>query len=360
MKSARSPLQVLIERVVTEKVNLSRADTVFAFECMFNGSESDTAIGSFLTALAMKGESDDEILGTYEAVRKKENMFGPALGPSIDICGTGGEALKTFNISTAAAIVTAASGCRVAKHGNRSMSGPCGSADFLEAVGFDLLSPNERLLRSLDKVGVTFLFAPNFHPLMKNISNARRALAIRTILNIVGPLCNPCVNLSGQLIGVSKASLLTQISNVMKKSNLKRFMVAYSQDGFDELTNTCDSNVIYFNQGQLSKLLIHPQEYDLALSEKDDLRISSKEECIRLTMETIYGYAPVKILDAIVVNAAAALLIGNLVDKLSEGIELARNNIKNGNARAILHELIRECGDEEKLLRVERTLRKRH
>ena len=101
MKSARSPLQVLIERVVTEKANLSRADTVFAFECMFNGSESDTAIGSFLTALAMKGESDDEILGTYEAVRKKENMFGPALGPSIDICGTGGEALKTFNISTA-------------------------------------------------------------------------------------------------------------------------------------------------------------------------------------------------------------------------------------------------------------------
>jgi anthranilate phosphoribosyltransferase len=126
------------------------------------------------------------------------------------------------------------------------------------------------------------------------------------------------------------------------------------------LTNTCDSNVIYFNQGQLSTLLIHPQQYDLALSQKDDLTISSKEECIRLTMEAIYGYAPVKILDAIVLNAAAALLIGNIVDKLSEGIELARNNIKNGNARAILRELIKECGDEEKLLRVERTLRKRY
>ena len=360
MNFVKSPLQELIEMVVVEKADLSKAEIVFAFDSIFHGNESDITIGSFLTALAMKGESEDEILGAYEAVREKEYAFGPAVGPSIDICGTGGDTLKTFNISTAAAIVTAASGCRVAKHGNRSMSGPCGSADFLEAVGFDLLSPNERLLRSLDKVGLTFLFAPNFHPLMKNISNARRALAIRTILNIVGPLCNPCVNLSGQLIGVSKASLLTQISNVMKKSNLKRFMVAYSQDGFDELTNTCDSNVIYFNQGQLSKLLIHPQEYDLALSEKDDLTISSKEECIRLTMETIYGYAPVKILDAIVLNAAAALLIGNLVDKLSEGIELARNNIKNGNARAILHELIRECGDEEKLLRVERTLRKRH
>lgn len=360
MKSARSPLQVLIERVVTEKVNLSRAETVFAFDRMFNGSESDITIGSFLTALAMKGESDDEILGTYEAVRGKENAFGPALGPSIDICGTGGEALKTFNISTAAAIVTAASGCRVAKHGNRSMSGPCGSADFLEAVGFDLLSPNEKLLHSLDKVGVTFLFAPNFHPLMKNISTARRGLGIRTILNIVGPLCNPCVNLTGQLIGVSKASLLTQISNVMKNSNLKRFMVAYSQDGFDELTNTCDSKVIYFNQGELSTILIHPQEYDLTLSERDDLTISSKEECVRLTMEAIYGYAPVQIQDVVVLNAAAALLIGNSVDKMSEGIELARNNIENGNARAILRELIRECGDEDKLLTLERTLRRRH
>jgi anthranilate phosphoribosyltransferase len=360
MKPAKSPLQVMIERVVTEKANLSRAETVFAFDRMFSGSESDIAIGSFLTALAMKGESDEEILGTYEAVREKENAFGPALGPSIDICGTGGEVLKTFNISTAAAIVTAASGCRVAKHGNRSMSGPCGSADFLEAVGFDLLSPNERLLRSLDKVGVTFLFAPNFHPIMKKFSITRRALGIRTILNIVGPLCNPCVNLSGQLIGVSKVSLLTQISNVMKNSNLTRFMVAYSQDGFDELTNSCDSKVFYFDQGELSTFLIHPQEFDLTLSKRNDLIIGSKKECVRITMEAIYGYAPERIQDAVVINAAAALLIGNSVDKLSEGIELARNSIKNGNARAILHELIRECGDEDKLLTVERTLCKRH
>jgi anthranilate phosphoribosyltransferase len=360
MNSARSPLQALIERVVMEKADLSRAETVFAFDRIFNGSESDVAIGSFLTALAMKGESDDEILGTYEAVREKERAFGPVSGPSIDICGTGGEALKTFNISTAAAIVTAASGCRVAKHGNRSMSGPCGSADFLEAIGFDLFLPNERLLHSLDKVGVTFLFAPNFHPLMKNISVARKAVGIRTILNIVGPLCNPCINLSAQLIGVSKPSLLTQIANVMKNSNLKRFMVAYSQDGFDELTNTCDSKVIYFNHGELSTLLIHPQEYDLTLSEKDDLIISSKRECVKLTMEAIYGYAPKQIQDAVVLNAAAALLLGNLVDKLSEGIELARNNILNGNARSILRELIRECGDEEKLRTVERILRKRH
>ncbi len=360
MNATRSPLQALIERVVTQKANLSRAETMFAFNRIFSGTESDIAIGSFLTALAMKGESDDEILGTYEAVREKEKAFGPVSGPSIDICGTGGEALKTFNISTAAAIVTAASGCRVAKHGNRSMSGPCGSADFLEAVGFDLQLPNERLLRSFDKVGLTFLFAPNFHPLMKNISIARRAVGIRTILNIVGPLCNPCINLSAQLIGVSNPSLLTQIANVMKNSNLKKFMVAYSQDGFDELTNTCDSKVIYFDQGELSTFLIHPQEYNLTLSVKDDLTINSKKDCVRLTMESIYGYAPKQIQDAVVLNAAAALLIGNLVDKLSEGIELARSNIQNGNAHAILRELIRECGDEEQLLTVERTLHKRH
>jgi anthranilate phosphoribosyltransferase len=355
MKPDRSPLQILIHKVVTEKANLSKAETLFAFNSMLNGSESDITIASFLTALAMKGESDDEILGTYEAVRKKGNTFGPALGPSIDICGTGGEALKTFNISTAAAIVAAASGCRVAKHGNRSMSGPCGSADFLEAIGFDLLSPNEKLLRSLDRVGITFLFAPNYHPLMRKISVTRKALGIRTILNIVGPLCNPCNNLSGQLIGVSKESLVKQISNVMKNSGLERFMVAYSQDGFDELTNTCDSNVIYFNQGELSTILIHPQQYDLTLSKSDDLTINSKKECVRITLEAIYGNASEQVQDVVVLNAAAALLIGNLIDKLDEGIELARTNIRNGNARAILRELIRECGDEEKLQRVERT-----
>jgi anthranilate phosphoribosyltransferase len=359
MNSVRSPLQVLIEKVVTEKASLSRVETASAFNRIFSGIESDIAIGSFLTALAMKGESDDEILGAYEAVKEKERSFGPASGPVIDICGTGGEALKTFNISTAAAIVTTASGCRVAKHGNRSMSGPCGSADFLEAVGFDLFLSNERLLHSLDKVGVTFLFAPNFHPLMKNISVARRAVGIRTILNIVGPLCNPCINLSAQLIGVSNPFLLTQIANLMKKLNLEKFMVTYSQDGFDELTNTCDSKIIYFDRGELSTFLIHPQEYDLTIAEKDDLTISSKSDCVRLTTEAIYGYAPKQIQDAVVLNAAAALLIGNLVDKLSEGIELARNNIQNGNARAIFRELIRECGDEEKLLTIERTLRKR-
>ena len=359
MRSARSSLQELIQRIVTEKANLSKTETMFAFGRIFSGNESDIAIGSFLTALAMKGESDDEVVGTYEAVREKENVFGPGLGPSIDICGTGGEALKTFNISTAAAIVAAASGCRVAKHGNRSMSGPCGSADFLEAVGFDLDSPNERLLNSLDSIGITFLFAPKFHPLMKNIANARRSVGIRTILNIVGPLCNPCVNLRGQLIGVSNESLLTQIMNVMKRSNLQRFMVANSQDGFDELTNTSVSRVNYFNQGDISSFLIHPQDYDLTLSHKNDLIIRSKEECVRVTMEAICGYAPEKIVDVVVLNAGAALLVGNRVDKLIEGIELARTNIRNGNARAILHELIKKCGNEQRFLKAERSLYKR-
>jgi anthranilate phosphoribosyltransferase len=355
----RSPLQEFIRKMVTEKANLSKEEMVFAFEHIFDGSESDIAIGAFLTALAMKGESDEEILGTYEAVRKKENTFGPGSRPSIDICGTGGELLKTFNISTAAAIVSAASGCRVAKHGNRSMSGPCGSADFLEAVGFDLLSSDESLLRSLDNAGITFLFAPRFHPLMKNMALARKSVGVKTILNIVGPLCNPCINLTGQFIGVSKESLLTQISNVLKKSNLERFMIAHSQDGFDELTNTCDNKVLYFNKGEISSYFIHPQKYDLALSEKNNLIITSKEECVRVTMEAIYGYAPEQIQDVVVLNAAAALLVGNIVDKLSEGIELARTNIKNGNARMTLRKLIEECGEEEKLLAVERTLNKR-
>jgi anthranilate phosphoribosyltransferase len=358
MNTKQSPLQILIEKIAIEKADLTRGETGLAFDCIFDGSESDVTVGSFLTALAMKGESDDEILGTYNAVRKHEYTFGPTGRSVIDVCGTGGEALKTFNISTAAAIVTAASGCRVAKHGNRSMSGICGSADFLETIGFDLNSPCDRLLRLLEKVGITFLFSPNFHPSMSKISVARRAIGIRTVLNIVGPLCNPCASLSGQLIGVFKPSLLQQVSNLMENSTLERFMVAYSEDGFDELTNTCVNKVVYFNHGELTSFSIHPKEYDLTLADRDSLTVNSKDECIRITLESIYGFASEQIEDVIVLNAAAALLVGDHVDKLSEGIELARNNIKNGNARAILHEMIKHCGDEGTLLVLESTLRK--
>lgn len=358
MNTMKSTVQKLIGKVAINKSSLTKNETILAFDTMFNGTESEITIGSFLTALSMKGESDDEIEGTYEALKKHERTFGPTTGTTIDVCGTGGDAMKTFNISTAAAIVTAASGCHVAKHGNRSNSGICGSADFLEAIGFDLNSSSHRLLRSLEDVGMTFLYSPNFHQSMKNFAAARRAIGIGTVLNIVGPLCNPCVNLSGQLIGVFKPSLLQQISHLMENLSLTRFMVAYSEDGFDELTNTCVNRVVYYCDGDISSFSIHPKEYGLSLANRNSLAISSKDECVRITLEGIYGYAPRQIEDVIVLNAAAALLVGDRVDRLSEGIELARSNIRNGNARDTLREMINHCGDEATLLLVESTLHK--
>jgi anthranilate phosphoribosyltransferase len=358
MSTEKSPLNILIKRMAIERADLTREETSLAFDCIFDGSESDITIASFLTALAMKGESDAEIMGTYDAVKKHEYTFGPVGQAIIDICGTGGEASKTFNISTAAAVVTTASGCQVAKHGNRSMSGICGSADFLETIGFDLNSSQDRLIRLLENVGMVFLFSPNFHPSIKRISIVRRAIGIRTVLNIVGPLCNPCVNLRGQLIGVSKPTLLQQVSNLMKNSTLERFMVVYSEDGFDELTNTCPNRVVYFNQGELSSFTIHPKDFDLTLADKDSLTVTSKEECVRITLESICGHASKQIEDSVVLNSAAALLVGNRVDSLSEGIELARNQIANGNAHGILHDMIKCCGDEATLQKLESNLLK--
>jgi anthranilate phosphoribosyltransferase len=356
MSTEKSPLHVLIKRMAEERADLTREETSLAFDRIFDGNESDITTASFLTALAMKGESDAEVMGTYDAVKKHEYTFGPPRGTIIDICGTGGEASKTFNISTAAAVITTASGCQVAKHGNRSMSGICGSADFLEIVGFDLSSSEDRLIRLLENVGMVFLFSPNFHPSMKRISIVRRAMGIRTVLNLVGPLCNPCVNLRGQLIGVSKPTLLQQVSNLMKNSTLERFMVVYSDDGFDELTNTCLNRVVYFNQGELSSFTIHPKDFDLTLADKDSLIVTSKEECVRITLKSIYGHAPKQIEDSVVLNSAAALLVGNRVDNIREGIVLARNQIANGNARGILHDMIKYCGDEGTLQMLESNL----
>jgi anthranilate phosphoribosyltransferase len=358
MNTDRSPLQILIKKMAIELADLTREETTLAFDCIFNGTESDITIASFLTALAMKGESDAEIMGTYDSVKKHERAFGPAGRATIDICGTGGEASKTFNISTAAAVITAASGCQVAKHGNRSMSGICGSADFLEIIGFNLNSPQDRLMRLLENVGMVFLFSPNFHPSLKRISMVRRAIGIRTVLNIIGPLCNPCVNLRGQLIGVSKPELLQQVSNLMKNSVLERFMVVYSEDGFDELTNTCINRIVYFNHGELSSFSIHPKDFDLTLTDKDCLTVTSKGECVRITLESICGKAPKQIEDSVVLNSAAALLVGNQVDNLSEGIQLARNQIASGNARGILHDMMKWCGDEGTLQKLESTLLK--
>jgi len=358
MNMKKSTVQELIGKVAINKSSLTKNETISAFDTMFNGNVSEIAIGSFLTALTMKGESDDEIQGTYEALKKHERKFGPTSSRAIDVCGTGGDAIKTLNISTAAAIVTAASGCHVAKHGNRSNSGICGSADFLEAIGFDLNSSSDRLLRSLEDVGMTFLYSPNFHQSMENFSAARKSIGIRTVLNIVGPLCNPCANLSGQLIGVFKPSLLQQVSHLMENSNLTRFMVAYSEDGFDELTNMCINRVVYYCDGDMSSFTIHPKEYSLSIANRDSLAIRSKDECVRITLEGIYGYASRQIEDVIVLNAAAALLVGDRVDRLSEGIELARSNIKNGNARDTLREMINYCGDKATLLLVESKLHK--
>jgi anthranilate phosphoribosyltransferase len=195
----------------------------------------------------MKGETSDELRSILVSLRNHATKIRPQVnGPLIDTCGTGGDSKKSFNISTAAAIVASAASAKVAKHGNRSASSLCGSADFLEYIGLDLAAPPSKIQSCIESIGIGFLFAPLFHPSMKNVASVRKTIGIKTVFNKVGPLSNPCTNISGQLIGVFEPQLLEVFSEVCA-GYVSEAMIVYAHDGFDELSNTCQ-NDIYFKQ----------------------------------------------------------------------------------------------------------------
>jgi anthranilate phosphoribosyltransferase len=282
-------------------------------------------------------------------------------GPLIDTCGTGGDSIRSFNISTAAAIVACAAGAHVAKHGNRSVSGVCGSADFFEYIGLDLNVDATKMQSCIESTGIGFLFAPNFHPSMKNVASARKAIGIRTVFNMVGPLSNPCTNISGQVIGVFEPSLLELFSQVCQ-GYIKEAMIIHAHDGLDELSNTCENDILWItNNGEHTKRIrLHPKVVGMQVGKLERLVVSSKEESIQSTLQTIYGTttnssAAVKERqDIVALNAAAALVISNIASDFKEGVELARDAIKSGKAHDKLVQLIKYCGDIEKLMEAEK------
>ena len=223
-------------RKLAAGTNLSEAEIALAFDAILAGSVTDASIGAFLVALTMKGPTAGEIRSVLQTVRRHARRITPNIkGTLIDTCGTGGDSIRSFNISTAAAIVASSAGAKIAKHGNRSVSGMCGSADFLEEVGFDLNSPPETIRSCIENIGIGFLYAPNFHPSMKNVASSRKAIGIRTVFNIVGPLSNPCTNIWGQVIGVFEPALMEIFSEACQ-GYMKEAMIVHAADGFDELS----------------------------------------------------------------------------------------------------------------------------
>ncbi|HEX2014908.1 MAG TPA: anthranilate phosphoribosyltransferase, partial [Nitrososphaera sp.] len=254
-------------RKLAARTSLSNVEISDAFDVILDGSAPEGAVVAFLVALAMKGETPNEIRSVLETIRRHATRITPNVkGNLIDTCGTGGDSIRSFNISTAAAIVASAAGANVAKHGNRSVSGVCGSADFLEYVGLDLNASPATIQACIEKVGIGFLFAPTFHPSMKNVSSARRTIGIRTVFNLVGPLSNPCTNISGQVIGVFEPYLMELISEACQ-GYVKEAMIVHAADGFDELSNTCENDVLWaFDGGQTKRLRLHPRALNMSVA----------------------------------------------------------------------------------------------
>ena len=342
-------------RKILSKEDIDEIDFRNAINLIFLDEIPDSTIAAFLTAVTFRGVSSDELRIIRDIMLAHCFQITPKVnGALIDNCGTGGDMANSFNISTAASLVASASGINVAKHGNRSASGMFGSADFFEYIGFDLNMPEERAVESLERLGYAFLFAPKFHPKLKRISGIRKRLGFRTIFNIIGPLCNPCTNITAQVIGISDPNFFELVSNAMRNSTIKRIFLIHSLDGMDELSNTSRNIMYIVKSGKVEKHEVDPELLDLKVVGKDQVQIKSVEDSVNTTLQTIYGKSTPAKQDIVALNTAVALIAGEKTTDINDGIKIARELVKSEVPRNRLHELISSYGNIQKLDLVEK------
>lgn len=331
-----------IARVV-EGQHLTMEEMTLTMEEITSGQATPAQIASLITALRLKGETVEEITAAARVMRDKAVPIKVARGPDapvlVDTCGTGGDQIHTFNISTATAFVVAGAGVRVAKHGNRSVSSSCGSADVCEALGINLdLSPEE-VARSVDEHGIGFLFAPALHGTMKHAIGPRREIGIRTIFNILGPLTNPA-GAEVQILGVFRKDLPGIMAEVLGKLGCRRALVVHGEDGMDEITTTGSSHVAEWHDGRVRQYKVHPEDFGIPVGTIDEIRGGNAEENARIILELFEGKKGGK-RDIVLLNAGAALHAAGSADTIEKGIELARQAIDEGKAMEKLQAMIR-------------------
>lgn len=304
---------------------------------IMSGEFDDAQIAGFLMALRSKSEKSSEIAGFAQAMRDKMTPI-PITTSAIDMCGTGGDAKGTFNISTAASFVVAGSGVNVAKHGNRSMTSRSGSADVLEALGVDITHPPEKVADQVDKIGLGFMFAPSLHPAMKYAIGARKSLAVRTVFNILGPLCNPA-GVKRQVIGVFDGSITSRIAKVLKKLGSEEAFIVHGHDGMDEISTTSSTKISHLTEsGEIESTVFSPSDYGLTTCTFDDLKGGEPAEnamIISRILEGEKGHPR----DIVVLNAAAGIKIGKKAASIKEGIIKAEESIDSGAALNVLAKL---------------------
>lgn len=317
-----------IAKLVTG-ASLSEDEAAAAMVSIMSGEATPAQIGAFLMGLRIKGETVDEITGMARVMREHARRVDTD-GALLDTCGTGGDERGTFNVSTAAAFVAAGAGARVAKHGNRAMTSRCGSADVLEALGARIDLGPEQVRQCLEEVGVAFMFAQAFHPAMKHAAGPRRELGIRTVFNILGPLCNPA-GADRQVLGVADPVVGEKLAHALQRLGSTHALVVHGQDGIDEISVSAPTTIYELRDGRIFRETLLPSEAGVGTHRLEDLRGGTPEvNAVRL--RSVLGGEPGPLRDFVLVNAAAALVAFDLASSIREGVRVAAHAIDSGAA----------------------------
>ncbi len=329
-----------------ENRDLQGDEAQTAMKEIMSGDATPAQVAAFLVGLKKKGESIEEITALAKAMRGFSKTIHPQVkGYLLDTCGTGGDRTKTFNVSTTSAIVIAAAGVPVAKHGNRSFTSRCGSADVLERLGLNLNMTPEAVQSSIENIGIGFMFAPNFHPAMKNVASIRKELGIRTVFNILGPLTNPA-GANAQLIGVYDPNLLEPMAQSAHKLGVKSVMTVYGLDGVDEISISDRTAIVKIQNGSSTREDIDPIELGFKTAHPSDVAGYDVDQNAKLTIDILSGSLSKDDprLQMVLANSAAGLLLCDAAGNMREGIEIAANALGEGSAYKKLHELVNYSG----------------
>jgi anthranilate phosphoribosyltransferase len=350
----------VIKESIQKLVNLAdltHEEATVSMKEIMSGEATNAQIGAFLTALRMKGETSDEVTAFTSVMKECCHGIHPNVkGRLVDTCGTGGDKVKTFNISTTAAFVAAGADVAVAKHGNRSVTSKCGSADVLERLGLNLNIAPETVEKTIEKVGVGFMFAPVFHPAMKYAIGPRREMHIRTVFNILGPLTNPA-DASAQLLGVYDKRLTEPLADSLKSLGCKEAMVVHGLDGLDEISTIGKTAVSWLRNGEVITKEMAPKDFGVKKAKIDEIRGAGTTENAEITFEILYGCfgANTPRREIVQVNGTAAIIVAGKAEDFGYGMELANESIESGAAYKKLKELVKfSNGDISKLERLEK------
>ena len=329
--------------------NISYDEMCNVMELILEGKSSVQETVEFLKNLTEKGESDEELLAMLDKIQEHGTHITPKRqGKIIDVCGTGGDKMRTFNISTAASFVIVASGGNVAKHGNKSVSGVSGSADIFEYFGYDLNSEPYKIKEIIEKFGIGFMFAQKFHPAMKNVAEARKILGARTAFNLLGPLSNPA-GVKDQLVGVYSADYLLRVITLLKSRGAENVMTVISNDGLDELSTTSKNQIYHLKNNKINKLVLEPTELGLARANLRDIQVTTRDEAINAFISVLQGTAKRSMIDITALNAAAGLIVSDISDTFDEALQITIDAITSGKSFELFKNFIKYCGDISKI-----------